>query len=233
MDSVEKRASFRPALLVVDVQEDFCPPVGIIPNLLSVPDNLHQVEWKSCTTRDFHPQDHISFATSHPAPNNKPFESTVKILNPFDQSQNHTIRLWPPHCVQGTPGVEIIPEIDVSKLDVIVDKGKDSRLEVYSGFADVFGRKSSEAATVDLTSLLQGHRITHVYTVGLAGDFCVKCTAVDAKKEGFEVYVVEEAVKSIDSGPSGWEGAKASMTELGIHIVSTKGEEVALLKQRE
>jgi len=177
-------------------------------------------------TRDFHPQDHISFETSYPSSNIKAFESSVKIPNPSDKSQSHEIPIWPVHCVQGTKGAEIIPEIDISRLDEVVEKGKDSGLEMFSGFADVFGSKSSDAASMDLAGRLKSAGITHVFTVGIAGDFCVKCTALDAKKEGFEVYVVEEATRSVDVGEKGWGAAKEEMERAGVKTINVNGPEI-------
>lgn len=180
-------------------------------------------------TKDAHPQDHVSFATSH-SPPKKAFESVLRILNPSDETQSYEIPLWPAHCVQGTDGFEIIPEIDESKLDEVVEKGRDRRLEMFSGFADVFGSKSSEAASQDLAGLLHRAGITHVFTVGLAGDYCVKCTALDAKKEGFEVYVVQEATRSVDAGENGWGAATKELGKAGVEIISIEGPEVARVK---
>ena len=187
-----------------------------INSLLSLPFAL------KIATKDAHPQDHVSFATSHPSPDNKAFESVIKVSNPSDCTQSHEIRLWPAHCVQGTKGAQIISEIDVSKLDEVVEKGKDSRLEMFSGFADVFGGKSPKAASQDLAVLLQRAGITTVFAVGLAGDFCVRYTALDAKKEGFEVYVVEEATRSVDSGETGWGAARKEMEQAGIKIIGSE-----------
>ncbi|KAF6226333.1 hypothetical protein HO133_009199 [Letharia lupina] len=272
-DAPTSREYFKPALLVVDMQEDFCGPSGslaveggrdiapTINSLLSLPFAL------KIATKDAHPQGHVSFAISHPPPNNKAFESAVKISNPMrrrrtrsgrvggsniiktttsndkshyssnciprylsDRTQFHEIPLWPVHCVQGTKGAEIIPEIDVSKLDEVVEKGKDSGLEMFSGFADIFGSKSPEAASQDLAGLLHCAGITTVFAVGLAGDYCVKCTALDAKKEGFEVYVVKEATRSVDAGENGWGKATKEMREARIEIISVEGPEMARVK---
>lgn len=232
MAASTSRESFKPALLVVDMQEDFCPPYGslsveggrdiapTINSLLSLPFTL------KIATKDAHPENHVSFATSHSSPNNKAFESVVKISNPSNKNQSYEVPLWPSHCVQGTEGADIIPEIDVSKLDEVVEKGKDSRLEMFSGFADVFGNKSSEAASQDLAGLLHRAGITSVFTVGLAGDYCVKCTALDAKKEGFEVYVVQEATRSVDAGEKGWGVATKEMEKAGIKMISIRGPEM-------
>ena len=197
----------------------------ILNELLSLPFKL------KIATRDFHPPDHISFATAHHPPNNIAFESTVDIVNPQDNTQQYTIPLWPPHCVQGTQGVEIIPQLHVSKIDIILNKGRDKRLETFSGFADVFGLQDSEAIDLNLARALRTKGITHVFTVGLAGDYCVKCTALDACKEGFEVFVVQEAVKSIQSGESGWGEARRQMEEKGIHIVAFDGPEVDMVRR--
>ncbi len=181
-------------------------------------------------TRDFHPQDHVSFHTSHGPPNNKPFESFVSIYDPGNGSRTHEIPIWPVHCVQGTKGAEIIPEIDISKFDTIVEKGKDKRLEMFSGFADVFGNKSSDATSIDLADTLKDAGITHVFVVGLAGDYCVKCTAIDAKKEEFEVYVIEDVTRSVDVGEKGWGASKKEMEKIGIMIIRSDGPEVERVK---
>ena len=183
-------------------------------------------------TKDFHPIDHVSFASSHDPPNNKPFESFTQISNPADKSQQHSIPIWPRHCVQGTKGADLIPELNTSELDAIVEKGRDKRLEMFSGFADVFGNKSSEATSLDLAALLKSKDISHVYTVGIAGDFCVKCTALDAKKEGFEVYAIEEAIKSVNPAASGWGAARREMQDAGIRVISANGPEIAKVKNQ-
>ena len=195
-----------------------------INGLLSLPFAL------KVASKDSHPKDHISFDTSHAPPNNKAFESSVKILCPSDGSRSQEVPIWPAHCLQGTKGADIIPEIDISKLDDEVEKGRDSRVEMFSSFADVFGNKSSEAASLDLAARLKGAGVTHVYTVGLAGDYCVKCTALDAKKEGFEVYVVEEATRSVDAGEKGWGAAKEELIKAGVKIASIEGPEVAMVQ---
>ena len=150
-------------------------------------------------TQDWHPEDHTSFDTSHDSPDIKPFESKVTIQDPNDSSKSQEIPIWPVHCVQGTTGAEIIPEIEVSKIDHIIQKGRDRRVEMFSGFSTCFGTKS-EAASHDLGALLKQANISHVFVVGLAGDYCVRCTALDAKKEGFEVYVIDEARASVSGG---------------------------------
>lgn len=154
--------------------------VPIINDLLSLPFAL------KIATQDFHPQEHVSFEASHPPPNNIPFESHVKITNPSNPSDIQEIPIWPVHCVKGTKGAAIIPELNSSKLAKVLEKGRTKDVEMFSGFADCFGNKT-DAASFDLAEVLREAAISHVYVVGLAGDYCVRCSAIDAKKEGFNV----------------------------------------------
>jgi len=151
------------------------------------------------------------------------------MTNPANSSEIRKTRLWPVHCVQGTPGAEIIPEIDTSRLHAIVEKARDRRVEMYSGFADAFGGKLG--ASLDLGGLLREKGISHVYVVGLAGDYCVKATAIDAKEEGFETYVVREGVKSVDATQKGWGEAVRETEEVGVSVVGIDGDEVNKVRQ--
>jgi nicotinamidase-related amidase len=147
-------------------------------------------------TKDFHPQDHISFASNHPPPNNKPFESMFTIKNPLNHNESQETRLWPDHCVQGTKGAELLSELDINKVHHIVEKGQDKRVEMYSAFADPFTNPNVTRSR--LAKLLKDKGITDVYVAGLAADYCVKCTALDAQKEGFKTWVVGEATRAVD-----------------------------------
>ncbi len=180
-------------------------------------------------TMDFHPIDHISFAPNHEPPNNKPYESCILMINPVDSAETKQMRLWPVHCVRDTPGAQIIPEIDTSRFDAVVKKGQDRRVEMYSGFADAFGGRLG--ASLNLTGLLREKGISHVYVVGLAGDYCVKATAMGAQKEGFKTYVIEEAVKSVDPGENGWAKAAREMEEGGVSVVGVHGDAVNRIRQ--
>ncbi|CAL8584471.1 NAD(+) salvage pathway protein [Xanthoria parietina] len=219
------------ALLVVDMQEDFCPPHGAlavaggrdiaspISRLLAMPFAL------TVATRDWHPIDHVSFDICNQPPNNKAFECSTMISNPQNAADSMAIPIWPVHCVQGTPGAEIIPEINISEVNRVIDKGQDKGREMFSPFADTFGNKSN-AASFDLAAYLNENGISRVFVVGIAGEHCVRCTAIDAKKEGFEVYVVEEGVKCIDYGEDGWEATRRQFEKAGIRLVSIEGLEV-------
>ncbi|MCJ1350289.1 MAG: NAD(+) salvage pathway protein [Icmadophila ericetorum] len=235
--------SIKAALVVVDMQEDFCPPNGslavtdgrdiapVINDLLDLPFTI------KVATKDWHPLEHISFHTQHQAPNNVAFVSKFTMTNPVNSSETKESLMWPVHCVQGTNGAEIIPEINTSKIEAIVEKGRDKQVEMYSGFSDAFGNKSdaygnkSGATSEDLAALLKSRNISHVYIVGLAGDYCVRWTAQDARREGFEnVYVIEEAVRSVDPGLDGWGAAVQEMKKMGVELVSVSGPEVGIVK---
>ena len=181
-------------------------------------------------TKDYHPPGHISFCTSHSPPDNKPFTSKVRVTNQQDSKHTLETTLWPDHCIQGTRGSDIIPEVNVSKIDVILEKGRDRNVESYSGFADMFGNKSSANFSHDLAALLKGKAITDVFVVGLTGDCCVKCTALDAKKEGFSVCVVREGTRSVDEGEEGWGTAVKEFEEAGVKVVAFQGEEVTRVR---
>ena len=133
--------------------------------------------------------------------------------------------------MQDTHGAEIIPEIDISKVDHVIQKGRDKRVEMWSGFFTCFGARS-DAASHDLGALLKEANISHVFVAGIAGDFCVRSTAIDAKKEGFTTYVVDDATRSVDPSLKGWGSVKRELDEVGIHIVSTEGPELGVIRGR-
>ncbi|KAI9370444.1 Isochorismatase-like protein [Aspergillus egyptiacus] len=227
------------ALIVVDMQEDFCPPNGslavqgardlapTINRLLAHPGFAIRV-----ASQDYHPLDHISFAINHPSPNNRPFESTIKMINPASGKEAETKEqtLWPVHCVQQTPGADFIPEIDTSKVDLFVKKGMHPLVEMYSAFADAFGNQdpSIVSVNVDLRSLLTDRDITDVFVVGVAGDFCVKHTALDAAKAGFRSHVVQDATECVVPG-LGWQETIRELAAAGVSVVRSDGPEIAAL----
>ena len=174
-------------------------------------------------TKDHHPRDHISFAANHK--DKKPFEDYITIVNPANASESYTSRLWPVHCVQGTPGNELLKELSLAKVDRVVEKGKDARVEMYSAFKSPLQNPALAESVSELEDLLKQAGVTHVFVTGLAGDYCVLNTAVDARKAGFVTYVVEEAVRSVDPG-EGWEAAKKRFREQDIAVVKMAGKEV-------
>lgn len=182
-------------------------------------------------TQDFHPADHISFASNHA--DAKPFETFIDMKNHVGGNPEATMkqRLWPVHCVQGTVGTDIIDEMDKSKVDLTIQKGMDSRVEMYSAFSDSFGNLTAGQGGVshDLESILKEKQISHVYVVGLAGDYCVKATAVDAAKVGFKSYVIEEAQRCVDQS-QGWSDARSDFQKVKVGIISIDGDEVKRVK---
>lgn len=155
------------ALIIVDVQQDFLPGGALgVPDGDQVISRINELARDGgfdvvLATRDWHPQDHSSFrAEGGP---------------------------WPPHCVQGTPGAELSPELDHERIDVVIDKGASRDGEGYSGFE-----------TGELGTLLRTERVTEVTVTGLATDYCVAATARDALREGFLVAVDRAGVRGID-----------------------------------
>ncbi|KAL1864138.1 NAD(+) salvage pathway protein [Diaporthe australafricana] len=225
---------FVPALIIVDFQEDFCPPSGslAIPNgrdiapavneLLSLPSLAARI-----ATQDWHPADHISFAANHAG--KQPFADTITVVNPHNASESYETRLWPVHCVQGTSGAELVPELHVGDVGddlLVIKKGTDARVEMYSAFYDPF--ESPRVSDSGLARALRDRGVTHVYVVGLAFDYCVSATAKDAAKEGFVTYVVEEGTRAVDA--AGWKKCKEGLGDVGVKVVSMEGEEVQRLK---
>ncbi|KAI0170016.1 pyrazinamidase/nicotinamidase [Hypoxylon sp. FL1284] len=217
------------ALLVVDVQEDFCPPNGslavaggrdiapVINRLLASPFAV------KIATKDWHPSDHVSFAANHQG--KSPFKDSVRIANPHNESESYESRLWPVHCVQGTPGAELIPELRRELLDTVLEKGTDRRIEMYSPFYDPF--TSPRICDSGLAQILREKGVTDVYVVGLAADFCVKNAAADAAKEGFNTFLVEECTRAVD--PPAWPECKKELESSGVKIVRMEGPEVRRL----
>jgi nicotinamidase-related amidase len=199
--------------LAVGNGRDIAP---IVNELLSLPFAL------KVATKDWHPQDHISFASNHPPPNNEPFTSEITIQNPLNQKEAQTTRLWPDHCIQGTKGAELVPELDQSKIDHIIEKGQDKRVEMYSAFADPF--LSPTVSKSKLEAIMKEEGITHVYCVGLAMDYCVKFTALDSAKAGFTTYIVNEGTKAVDLGA--WDEVVAQLKEAGVEMVGVSSKQL-------
>lgn len=179
-------------------------------------------------TQDFHPKDHISFASNHPGPNNKPFESFIDMQNLVGDKPKQTMkqRLWPVHCVQDTPGAAFIDELASDNVDITVKKGMDSRVEMYSAFSDSFGNLTAGAGGVnlDLANELRARAISHVYVVGLAGDYCVKDTALGSAKAGFTTYVIEEGQRCVDPGT--WDDVKSDLAQGSVSVIGLESDEI-------
>jgi nicotinamidase-related amidase len=226
---------FVPALIIVDFQEDFCPPNGslAVANGRSIAPTINELLDLpfviKVATKDWHPPDHISFASNHLPPNNVPYKSTVTISNPLGGDETETTLLWPDHCVQGTKGAELVPELDVSKVDVIIEKGMDKRVEMYSAFSAPF--RNPPVAQSRLTQVLKDAGATHVYVVGLALDYCVKFTAMDAAQEGFQTFVILSATAAVDPNDECEGKVRSELNDVGATLVkSTTSEQVKWVK---
>ncbi|MGE5851009.1 MAG: nicotinamidase [Candidatus Methylomirabilota bacterium] len=177
------------ALIVVDVQNDFCPggalpvPQGdqVVPAINRV---LNLTAWLTVATRDWHPQDHCSF---------KPQGG-----------------IWPVHCVAGTRGAAFHPGLDAMKIRQIISKATTKGAEAYSGFQGT-----------ELTALLRGQGIQRVFVCGLATDYCVKATALDARRAGFGVLVLDDAIRGVEVQPGDCAKAIEEMAATGIGFVKT------------
>lgn len=176
-------------------------------------------------TKDWHPADHISFATNHTG--KTPFVDSCTVVNPYNAEESYETKLWPVHCVQRTPGAELVPELETGLIDRVVEKGTDARVEMYSAFYDPF--TSPSVSDSGLRDVLREKGVTDVYVVGLAADYCVKYTALDAAAEGFRTFVVDEATRAVDA--DAWEECRREIEGRGsgVKVVSVHGPEVGRL----
>ena len=203
------------ALIVVDVQNDFCPG-----GALAVPDDdavvpvINRLAARFANvvlTQDWHPAGHASFASSHAG--KKPFDVVALPYGPQV--------LWPDHCIQATPGADFHPALAVPHAQMIVRKGYRRDVDSYSGFLE-----ADRKTPTGLAGYLRERGIAEVVIVGLATDFCVAWTALDARRLGFAATVIDDACRAIDAPtvPGGrLAKAWADMTEAGVRrIMSTE-----------
>jgi nicotinamidase/pyrazinamidase len=201
-------------LIVVDVQNDFCPggalavPKGdeVVPVINRLAARFDNV----VLTQDWHPRGHASFASSHPG--KKPFET-------LELAYGKQV-LWPDHCVQGTDGAAIHRGIDIPHAQLVIRKGFNPLVDSYSAFMEADG-----ASMTGLDGYLSGRGIKTVYVVGLATDFCVAWTALDARKLGLDAIVIEDACRGIDTQGS-LAAAWKTMDTAGVKRVQSSGLEI-------
>jgi len=196
------------ALIVVDVQNDFCPggalavPHGdqVVPAINALARGFEHV----VLTQDWHPRGHVSFASTHPG--RAAFESLA--LPDGEQV------LWPEHCVQGTVGAALHPGLRIDHAQLVIRKGLRQGIDSYSAFVE-----ADRKTTTGLEAYLRAHGIGQVFVCGLATDFCVAWTALDARAAGFAVTVVEGACRGIGLGTS-LEDAWTAMQAAGVARVT-------------
>ena len=194
------------ALIVVDVQNDFCPGGAlavaggdaIIPEINAL---LRQFEVR-VLTQDWHPADHASFADNHPGA--APFSMTEMPYGPQV--------LWPAHCVIGTAGAALHPGLAVDRADLVIRKGFRPQIDSYSAFYE-----NDHQTPTGLAGYLRERDLTDLAFVGLAHDFCVAWSAIDAARLGFRATVIEDATRAIDLNGSR-EAARADMRKAGVTL---------------
>lgn len=195
------------ALIIVDVQNDFLPGGAlavtdgdaIIPVINGVMADFDLV----IATQDWHPPDHGSFAATH----GKRVGETID-LDGLDQF------LWPTHCVQGTSGAEFASDLDQSSIDRVFQKGTNLKVDSYSGFYDNAKRYST-----GLAEYLREQGVKNVTVVGLATDYCVKFTVLDALSEQFRVTVIKAACRGVNINPGDVDAALNEMSQAGAILV--------------
>lgn len=204
------------ALILVDLQNDFCPggalPVPDGHTVVPIVNRLMARFDLVIATQDWHPRDHGSFAVNHP---DKQIGDVVE-LDGIEQI------LWPVHCVQDTPGAELHPQLDRSRIDDFVKKGTERTVDSYSGFFDN-GRRHATG----LAERLRARGVSDVYLCGLATEYCVKFTALDAADLGFTTWLVRDACRGIDRHAGDIQRAIAAMQAKNVRLVESSALECA------
>jgi nicotinamidase/pyrazinamidase len=196
-------------LLVIDVQNCFLPGGSlavkdgdkVVPVINGIAKKFADV----VMTQDWHTPGHISFASSHGG--KKPFETT-------DVKYGKQV-LWPDHCVQGTDGAALSKDLSIPNAELILRKGFNNDVDSYSAFTEADGK-----TTTGLAAYLKARKLQRVFIAGLATDFCVAWSALDARKAGFDVYVIEDACRGIDTQGS-LAKAWADMNKAGVKRIQS------------
>lgn len=196
------------ALILVDLQNDFVPG-----GALAVPDGDQVIPLANrlqphfdlvVAMQDWHPPNHVSFADNHPG----------KHVGDMIEAEGIEQILWPVHCVQRTPGAEFVSTLDTSRIDRIVHHGDNPNIDGYSGFYDNARRHGT-----GLDAYLREHGVADVYLLGLATDFCVKYTTLDACRLGFHTFVIADACRGVDLQPGDVDRALDEMHRAGAEII--------------
>ncbi len=194
-----------PALIIVDVQNDFCPGGAIaVPEgdqIVPLINRLQPAYDLVVATQDWHPADHGSFAANHPG----------RIPGEMIELGGLPQILWPLHCVQGTPGAEFHKELNLDRVARVFRKGMDPQIDSYSGFFD-----NGRRASTGLGEYLREQRVKVVHVCGLATDYCVKFTALDAVELGFETLLQEVACRGVELHPGDVRQALDEMRQRGV-----------------
>ena len=200
------------ALIIVDVQNDFCPGGALAvrggDEIIPVINRLtgDGLFYKIIATQDWHPADHLSFASQHPGKN--PFDTAC--LDGIEQT------LWPDHCVEGTPGAAFRRELDSHRFDIVIRKGRRRDVDSYSAFME-----NDRKTGTGLEGCLKGLGIGRLFICGLATDYCVGYSALDAVKLGFHTSVIADACRGIDVPPGTVDRVLRDMSGAGIDIMTS------------
>ena len=198
-------------LLIIDVQNDFCPggALAVADGDATVPviNRLSQRFGHVAVTQDWHPSGHSSFATSHPG--SSPFETIDMPYGPQT--------LWPDHCVQGTPGAALHPLLSTERAELVIRKGFRPEIDSYSAFFE-----NDRRTPTGLAGYLRERGLKKIFLVGLATDYCVHYSAVDARRLGFDTIVIESGCRAIDLNGS-LAAAWTSMQEAGVQRIGDLG----------
>jgi nicotinamidase/pyrazinamidase len=191
-------------LIVTDAQNDFCPGGALaVPQgdaIVPVVNRLARHFAHVLATQDWHPPGHLSFASSHEG--RKPFE---RIDVDYGQQT-----LWPDHCVQGTLGADLHRDLDLGRVELVIRKGFRPEIDSYSAFYE-----NDRRTPTGLAGYLRERQFRRVFLAGLATDYCVHYTALDGRREGFDVAVIEDACRAIDLDGS-LARAFSEMNEAGV-----------------
>ncbi|HXR39057.1 MAG TPA: bifunctional nicotinamidase/pyrazinamidase [Terracidiphilus sp.] len=197
-------------LIVIDVQNDFCPGGALaVANGDAVLAPIHRIASNFdhiVLTQDWHPANHTSFASSHPG--KKPFEQI--------EVSYGTQTLWPDHCVQGSNGAEFQPALNLPQAELILRKGFRPQIDSYSAFFE-----NDRATATGLAGYLRERNLTRVYLAGLAYDFCVGYSALDARRLGFETIVLRDACRAIDLNGS-VANMEAEFAQAGVSLMESE-----------
>jgi nicotinamidase/pyrazinamidase len=196
-------------LLVIDVQNCFLPGGSLAvkdgEQVVPVINRIARAFANVVITQDWHTEGHVSFASAHPG--KKPFE-TIDL--PYGKQV-----LWPDHCVQGTEGAALSKDLSIPQAELVIRKGFHKDVDSYSAFTEADGK-----TTTGLAAYLNARQVKKLFVAGLATDFCVAWTALDARKAGFETYVVEDACRGIDTQGS-LAKAWADMATAGVKRIQS------------
>ncbi|MEQ8800255.1 MAG: bifunctional nicotinamidase/pyrazinamidase [Salinisphaeraceae bacterium] len=199
------------ALILVDIQNDFLPGGALaVPEgdaVIPVVNRLQSGFDIVVASQDWHPADHLSFASQHEAMT--PFEVT--------EVDGLTQILWPDHCVQYSHGAEFAPDLNMGRVDAVFRKGTDRRIDSYSAFHD-----NGHRNTTGLADWLRARDVTAVTLAGLAADVCVYFTAMDAVNEGFATRLVSDGTRGVDLQPGDVDSAFERMRAAGVEIVTSE-----------